>query len=104
MDEERLDDLAGLVRVLEDVPCVSAVAPPLEADILHYGEEGGAVLRVDRIFFDREDRTVIVRDPIEETRGAPAHRGGQIQRGGRLQLPSPGERHRDERTHRGRGK
>ena len=33
-DEERLRDLAGLVRVLEDVPCITPVAPPLEADLL----------------------------------------------------------------------
>ena len=76
MDEVGLDHLAGFVRVLEDMPGIGAVTPPLEADILHDGEEGGAILWVDHIFGDREDRTLIVGDPIEEGRArASASRG-----------------------------
>ena len=66
MDEEGLDHLALLVGILEHMPRVGAVAPPLEADVLHHGEEGAAVRRVDQIFDDRQDRSLIVGDPIEE--------------------------------------
>ena len=89
MDEEGLDHLALLVRVLEHMPGVGAVPLPLEADVLHHGEKGAAVRRVDQIFDDRQDRSLIVRDPIGEGRRAPAHRRGQILRLARLQLPSP---------------
>ena len=41
VDEEGFDHLPDLVRVLENVPGVGAVAPSLEADIAHHGEERG---------------------------------------------------------------
>ena len=79
--------LPWLARVLEHVPRVGAVAPPLEADVLHHGEKGAALRRVDQIFDDRQDRPLIVRDPIGEGRRAPAHRRSEILRFAGLQLP-----------------
>src|SRR5271157_3649454 len=66
MDEVGLDHLPAFVRVLEYMPGIGAVAPALEADILHRGEEGDAVLRIHHIFGDCEDRTLIIWDAIEE--------------------------------------
>ena len=53
MDEEGLDHLALLVRVLEHVPRIGAIPLSLEADVLHHGEEGAALRRVDQIVDDR---------------------------------------------------
>ena len=102
MDEVGLYPLAFLIRVLEHMPRVGAVPPPLEADILHHREEGQVVLGVDPIFGDREDWAPIVSHPIEEARGAPEHRWSQILRFAGLQLPRPREREADQRTDAGR--
>src|SRR5580658_3129437 len=71
VDEEGLDHLPDLVRVLENVPGVGAVAPALEADIAHHREERGVVLLVDQKTGDTENWALIVGDPIEEGRRAP---------------------------------
>src|SRR6202167_2354604 len=45
VDEEGFDHLPDLVRVLENVAGVGAVAASLEADIAHHGEERGLSFR-----------------------------------------------------------
>ena len=92
MDEVGLDHLALFIGVLKHMPGVAAVAPAFEANVVHHDEEGSAILGVDPIFPDRQDRAPIVSDTIEEARRPPAHRRRQVLPLVRLQLPRPCER------------
>src|SRR3712207_1524500 len=78
LDEEPLDDLLEVGRVLGDTPGVGAVPPPLLCEPIEGAQEGRAILGPDSVSDRNDHGAAVVGDGLGREWLGPVHRWHQV--------------------------